>query len=135
MTALLLDTCAIIYIAENQAITPSARQAVTAASAGDGILISSVSAWEIGLLVAKGVIVFLPDPKDWFGSFLRNPGVRLTPFTPEIAIDSSFLPRLHADPADRMLIATARAQGVPIMTRDRQIMRYAQAGLIAAVPC
>ena len=72
MTALLLDTCAIIYIAENQAITPigsprrSRRRALETASSS-----ASVSAWEIGLLVAKGVIVFLPDPKDWFGSFLR----------------------------------------------------------------
>ena len=67
--------------------------------------------------------------------FLSNSGVRLTPLTPEIAIESSFLPRLHSDPADRLLIATARALGAPIVTRDRRILAYARAGFVAAIAC
>jgi PIN domain nuclease of toxin-antitoxin system len=135
MTALLLDTCAIIFIAENQAIDPLARQEVTAAGGGNGVLVSPVSAWEIGLLATKRGFVFLPDPKAWFQSFMLNPGVRLAPLTPEIAIESSFLPPLHGDPADRLLIATARAMQVPIVTRDRRILAYAQAGLVTAIVC
>jgi len=111
-----------------------------------------VSAWEIGLLSGKKGIVFQPDPRTWFQSFLAYPGVRLTPLTPEIAIASSFLPPLPAaaltaigagpggsplrgDPADRLLIATARALDVPIVTRDRAILTYAQAGLVRAIAC
>jgi PIN domain nuclease of toxin-antitoxin system len=135
MTALLLDTCAIIFIAENQAIDPLARQQVTAASGSGGVLVSPISAWEIGLLATKRGFAFFPDPKAWFQSFILNPGVRLTPLTPEMAIDSSFLPPLHADPADRLLIATARAMQVPIVTRDRQILAYAQAGVVMAIVC
>jgi PIN domain nuclease of toxin-antitoxin system len=135
MTALLLDTCAIIFIAENQDINRSARREIRAATVGDGLLVSPISAWEIGLLASKRAITFLADPHDWFQSFLMNQGVRVTPLTPEIAINSSFLPKLHADPADRLLIATARAVGVPIVTRDRHIMRYAQAGVVHAVRC
>jgi PIN domain nuclease of toxin-antitoxin system len=135
MTALLLDTCAIIFIAENQAIDPLARQQVTAASGSGGVLVSPISAWEIGLLATKRGFAFFPDPKAWFQSFMLNPGVRLTPLTPEMAIDSSFLPPLHADPADRLLIATARAMQVPIVTRDRQILAYAQAGVVMAIVC
>ena len=135
MTALLLDTCAIIFIAENQPIDPVARQEVTAATSGDGVLVSPVSAWEIGLLAAKRGFAFLPDPKAWFQSFMLNPGVRLTPLTPEIAIESGFLPPLHSDPADRLLIATARAMQVPIVTRDRRILAYVQAGVVMAVVC
>ncbi len=135
MPVLLLDTCAIIFIAESQTIDPSARQQVRAASLAGGILVSPVSAWEIGLLAAKGQLTFLLHPNAWFRSFLSNSGVRLTPLTPEIAIESSFLPRLHSDPADRLLIATARALGVPIMTRDRRILAYAQAGFVAVIAC
>jgi len=135
MTALLLDTCAIIFIAENQAIHPLARQEVAAASGSGGVLVSPISAWEIGLLATKRGFAFLPDPKAWFQSFMVNPGVRLAPLTPEIAIESSFLPSLHADPADRLLITTARAIRAPIVTRDRRILAYAQAGLVTAIPC
>ena len=136
MTALLLDTCTIMFIAENQAIRPLARQQVTAASNGDGVLVSPVSAWEIGLLAAKRGFVFYPDPKAWFQGFVVSPGVRVVPLTPEIAVDSSFLPPpLHTDPADRLLIATARALQVPLMTRDRRILSYARAGFVEAIPC
>ena len=135
MPDLLLDTCAIIFIAESQTIDASARQQVMAASLTGGVLVSPVCAWEIGLLAAKGQLTFLRHPNAWFRSFLSNSGVRLTPLTPEIAIESSFLPRLHGDPADRLLIATARALGVPIVTRDRRILAYAEAGLIAAIAC
>ena len=135
MPGLLLDTCAIIFVAENQPIDLLARQEITAASVVGGVLVSPVSAWEIGHLAAKGGFAFLPDPKAWFQSFMVNPGVRLAPLTPEMAIESSFLPPLHADPADRLLIATARAVQVPIVTRDRRILAYAQAGLVTAIPC
>ena len=80
MTALLLDTCAIIFIAENQAIDPLARQEVTAAGGSGGVLVSPISAWEIGLLATKRGFAFFPNPKAWFQSFMLNPGVRLTPY-------------------------------------------------------
>src|ERR1051325_5327733 len=119
MPSLLLDTCAVIYIAENQPIASSARRQVIAAGNDGGVLVSPVSAWEIGLLASRRGLIFLPDPKAWFSEFLASPGVRLTPLTPEIAIESSLLaPPLHNDPADRLLMATACALGVPIVTRD-----------------
>ncbi len=152
MSTVLLDTCAIIFVANGQAIHPNAQQAIMAATTSGGILVSPVSAWEIGLLSGKKGIVFQPDPRAWFQTFLAYPGVRLTPLTPEIAIDSSFLPPLpiaalaaisfglggrplHGDPADRLLVATARSLDVPIVTRDRAILNYAQAGLVKAIAC
>ena len=135
MTALLLDTCVMIFIADGRRMGSTAQREIRAASITGGVLISPVSAWEIGLLSAKNAFPFSPDPKSWFQLFLAYPGVRLTPLTPEIAIESSFLPPLHADPADRLLIATARAVQVPIVTRDRRILAYARAGVVAAIPC
>jgi len=149
MSTVLLDTCAMIFVANGEAIDPKAQQKIMAAATSDGILVSPVSAWEIGLLSGKKGIVFHPDPGAWFQTFLAYPGVRLTPLTPEIAVASSFLPPLPAaatgaapggsalpgDPADRLLIATARALDVPIVTRDRAILTYAQAGLVKAIAC
>jgi PIN domain nuclease of toxin-antitoxin system len=88
------------------------------------------------MLAAKGQLAFLLHPNAWFRSFISNPGVRLAPLTPEIAIESKFLPPpIHNDPADRLLIATARALQMPIVTRDRRILDYARAGGVAAIPC
>ena len=136
MPSLLLDTCAMIFIATGRAMTPGARQEVRLASVAGGILVSPVSAWEIGLLSARGGVPFRPDPKSWFQLFMAYPGVRLTPLTPDIAIASSYLPQPHhSGPTDRLLIATARALQIPIMTRDSRILSYARAGFVAAIPC
>ena len=117
-------------------MTPGARQEIRAASLVGGILVSPVSAWEVGLLSARRRIPFRPDPKTWFQRFMAYPGVRLTPLSPDIAIESSYLPQpLHSDPADRLLIATARALQIPIITRDSHILSYAGAGFVAAIPC
>jgi len=136
MPTVLLDTCAIIYIANGDPLQANARQQIILAVLGGGLLVSPVSAWEIGLLAAKKGVTFLPDPTTWFQTFLSRNGVRLTQLTPEVAISSSFLPQpIHGDPADRLLIATARALDIPVVTRDRLILTYAAAGNVKAIPC
>ena len=139
--AVLLDTCALIWLAEGIAISEKARAIIVGAGGVEGIFISAVSAWEIGLLArpkksGRASLQFLPDPKSWFQRFAASPGVRELPLTSEVAIDASRLPGdLHGDPADRMLIATARHHALPIVTRDRNILAYAEAGFVAAIPC
>ena len=67
---------------------------------------------------------------------MAGPAIKPAPFTPEIAIDSSYLPgNLHGDPADRLIIATARQFGVPVVTRDARIRAYAEAGHVRVIPC
>jgi PIN domain nuclease of toxin-antitoxin system len=81
-------------------------------------------------------MVFIPDAKTWFQRVLALPGVRPAPFTSYIAIDASALPGdLHGDPADRLLIATARDRSLPIVTRDLRILTYARAGHLEVVAC
>lgn len=64
------------------------------------------------------------------------PGIRPASFTPDIAIDSAQLPGdLHRDPGDRLLIATARHLAIPIVTRDRLILAYAEQGHVRAIAC
>jgi len=81
-------------------------------------------------------LLFLPDPKVWFARFLTGPGIREAMFNSEIAIDASYLPgELHSDPGDRLLVATARHLGVPIVTRDRPIIDYGMAGFVRVIAC
>lgn len=134
---LLLDTCAIIWIALNEPIKPEAKAALNTAFASDQkVRVSPISAWELGLLSSKGRLPTARPPLAMFGEVIANPGVRVEPLSPEVLIDSSFLPgRLHNDPADRILIATARAYGLTLVTRDRAILDYGADGHLKILAC
>ena len=105
--AVLLDTCAVIWLANGDALASSATAAILHAGAADGIFVSPVSAWEVGLLskpkAGRNLAVqFMPDPKTWFARVMAGPGLREASLTSEIAIDASFLPvELHGDPQRR----------------------------------
>jgi PIN domain nuclease of toxin-antitoxin system len=133
---LLLDTHAILWLDNGDPLSAAAREAIRAAAPAGGVLVSPVSAWEIGLLVSKGRLTLDLPPLAWFRRFLGVAGVRLTPFTVEIAAGCSCLPGpFHGDPADRMLVATAREREVPLMTRDRRILDYARSHLLRTIAC
>jgi PIN domain nuclease of toxin-antitoxin system len=134
---LLLDTCAIIWIASNEPIKPEARTAMKAAVAADEkVSVSPISAWELGLLSAKGRLPTASPPIVLFREVIATPGIRVEALSPEILIESSFLPgQLHRDPADRILISTARMHGLTLVTRDQTILDYAKQGHIRALAC
>jgi PIN domain nuclease of toxin-antitoxin system len=138
-TAVLLDTCAVIWLANGDPLENDSNSKITFAALADGVFVSPISAWEIGMLArpkAGRPITFLPDPATWFARFMGGPAIKAAGFTADIAIAASGLPEpLHADPADRLLIATARHLGIPIVTRDAKIIAYAAAGHVAAIPC
>jgi PIN domain nuclease of toxin-antitoxin system len=76
------------------------------------------------------------SPHAVFQAFLRLPGVQAQQLTPDILIESSLLPgQLHGDPADRIIIATARALDLTVVTRDRHILDYADKGHVRALAC
>jgi PIN domain nuclease of toxin-antitoxin system len=78
----------------------------------------------------------MPDPKTWFARVMAGPGIREASFTPEIAMDASFLQgELRGDPADRVIVTSARHLGVPIVTRDRRIIAYGRVGHVQVIPC
>lgn len=136
-TALLLDTCAVIWMGENAPIAPAAVAAMDAsATNGTPVLISPISAWERAMLVAKGRLRSPLSPKVWFDRILTTGGLKLAPLSPDILADASFLPEpLHRDPADRIIIATARALDLTIVTRDSLILDYAAQGHVRAIAC
>jgi PIN domain nuclease of toxin-antitoxin system len=139
--AVLLDTCAVIWLVNGVALSDATIAAVRHAGGADGVYVSTASAWEIGLLSRPRpnrpeLPQFWPDPKTWFAALMAKPGIREAPITAGIAIDSSCLPgSFHADPMDRLIVATARHRGLPIVTGDRKILDYAASGYVRVIPC
>ena len=140
MDRVLIDTHVAIWLVNDQ-LSPRVRELIISAAENSNALVSSATAWEIGLLArARGSrgpqVEFLPNPQAWFSRLLDRANLTEVPLTAEILIASSQLPELsHADPADRMLIATARNLNCSIMTRDRKILDYADQGHVRAIPC
>ena len=136
MRPILLDTCAAIWISQAEALTESAEKALAEADMAPGaVLVSPITAWEIGILVARGRIALSRDPAGWFQALIEA-GVGLAPMTPDMLVASSFLPGPGLrDPADRILAATARTMNYRLMTRDRLILDFAAAGHLAAIAC
>lgn len=138
--ALLLDPNAAIFLAAGTLPTKVVDRVVFAGLA-DGVFVSPVTGWEIGLLArprsnGRPGLTFRPDPRAWFAALLAKPIIKLAPLTPTAAIASSDLPApFHDDPADRLLVATAREMSVPLVTRDLDIRAYAQAGHLEVLPC
>lgn len=137
MSAVLLDTCAALWLAGRQPMSAASLDILAEARRqGAPILLSSISAWEIGLLNSRGRLPLLMEPAIWFRTFTSRPWISLAPLTPDILIQSSFLPGLPPrDPADRIIAATARSAGYRVMTRDRVLLDYAEAGHLEAVAC
>jgi PIN domain nuclease of toxin-antitoxin system len=139
-SGILLDTHAAIWLAEGQ-LSDELFARVVAAGLTDGVFVSPVSAWEVGLLArprANGLpaVTFKPDPQTWFATLLSQVIIKEAPLTAKIAIDSSFLPEpFHSDPADRLLVATARNMNIPLLTRDERILDYSAAGHVRTLRC
>ena len=134
---LLLDTCFALWLSAQQPVARSAiEQVTTVRKAGGVIAISVMSAWEIGVLVAKGRLPYVKSPQSWFGRFVEEGQVDVAGVDVELLVESSFLPGgVHNDPADRIIIATARARNLAVVTRDRAILAYGAAGYVKTVRC
>jgi PIN domain nuclease of toxin-antitoxin system len=135
--SLLLDTCAAIWLTNADPISDEASDALQQTrNSGESVYVSPITAWEMGLLAARGRVSLLMTPQRWFERLLEAPGLRLSEMTPNVLIASSFLPgKLPGDPADRIIAATAREYGYKLVTRDRPLLEYAKQGHIQAIPC
>jgi PIN domain nuclease of toxin-antitoxin system len=135
--AILLDTCAAIWLVNGDPMTAQSRAAIAAAQAsGAGVHVSPISAWEIAPLVASNRLQLASSPATWFGRLVALPGMRLAAMPPELLMGSAFLPGTPPrDPADRIIAATARSYDQTIVTRDAELTLYAQAGHIVTIGC
>lgn len=127
----LLDTHAWVWMSfgDSVAFGRSSAGAIKQAAGRTGLRVAAISVWEVGMLVAKGRIQLGLPLAEWVRRALDAPGLVLADLTPEIAIEANSLPgAFHGDPADRMIVATARITGATLYTRDRSILAYGRRG-------
>lgn len=136
MSALLLDTHLWLWYAEGitERLRPASVKKLDEARRSDGLIVSAISVWEIGMHAARGRIQLAVPLRDWIDKALGVPGIRLAPLDAAVAAESTLLPgEPQGDPADRILIATARMHGVTLATRDARILEYAKQGFLRVV--
>lgn len=122
---ILLDTHAWIWwVSEPARLSVPARTALEYAKR---VGLCPISCWEISTKVANGRLELDREVGVWVSQALARPALELLPITAEIAVDAGQLGRLgfHGDPADRLIVATARHQGVPLVSKDAAIRAFA----------
>jgi PIN domain nuclease of toxin-antitoxin system len=136
LSAVLLDTHALVWLVAGDArLSADARECIEAAAAQRSVCISAITPWEIAMLVAKGRLVLDRDVMEWVQATLALPGLRMAPLEPAVAVASTRLPgELHGDPADRLIVATARHLGATLVTADAALLAYARLGHVQALP-
>jgi|SRR5579872_821734 len=126
MNPILLDTHAAVWAAEGK-IAPSIAQAIDAAAERGELLLSPISAWEIGMLVRKRRLILATPAQDYIRALFAQPGILTAALTPAIALAATELPgSFPRDPADCILIATAAAYGAQLLSGDKPIHEYAR---------
>ncbi len=127
---LLLDTHVLIWLIEGEnSLRVKARRAIDEATRQNNIFVSAITPWEIGMLASKRRIALHRDALEWVREALALPGIQLAQLSPEIAVGSNDLPfEMHPDPADRILVATARHLGATLVTADKSLLRLAKRG-------
>jgi PIN domain nuclease of toxin-antitoxin system len=98
-------------------------KAMTAMRQASLKFISAISCWELAKLVEKGRIGFSIPTLTWIRRSLQEYDVRVVELTAEIAVESTQLKGMHADPADQIIAATSRVTGMPLLTSDKRLRR------------
>jgi PIN domain nuclease of toxin-antitoxin system len=123
MPNLILDTCALIWLAEgSDYLSKEARRRIDDAFV---VYVSPISLWEIARKVAKGKLKLPLGPVEWFDRVKQHHNLTLLPFTETVAFKAATLPEIHKDPSDRFIVASAMENNLVIVTADRIIQQYA----------
>jgi PIN domain nuclease of toxin-antitoxin system len=132
---LLLDTHTWIWLMEGKELNLSVQKIINDAAKEKSINIAAISTWEIAMLVSKGKVKLEKPLLAWIQDSLALPGLALKPLTPEVSVESTALPEgFHGDPADRLIVATARIYQLTLLTRDQKILDYAKKHFVSAMP-
>jgi PIN domain nuclease of toxin-antitoxin system len=123
---IVLDTHAWVWwIAAPEYLSSQVQEAIGRNLATRSVVVSTFSTWEIAMLIVKGKLQFSIDLGEWIRQSEQIPGLTFQPVTNAIALASVNLPgQFHPDPADRLIVATARMLGAALVTGDEKIKRY-----------
>jgi len=109
-------------------LDPKALTAIEQAARASTLAVSAISVWELAMLVKRGRLRLTTAVSSWIEASLRPPGVRIVPVGAALALDSIQLPDFdhHKDPADRLIVATARRHGT-LLACDESLLEWAGA--------
>ena len=125
----LIDTHIWIWLVANDPRIQSAAfvKKIKAFESHQGLRVSIISVWEVGMLQTKGRIELPFSVSQWVHKALNSPGILLAELTPEIALESTHLPEgFPGDPADRIILTTAKNLGATLITADQKMLKYAK---------
>jgi len=124
----LLDTHAWVWwVTGDRRLSKPARRAIEQGAADEALWLSLISVWELAKKVEKGQLVLDRPVDEWLDAATVRPGLHLAELTRPILVESCRLPQpFPGDPADQIIVATARQQGAGLVTKDRQIRKYPQ---------
>ena len=132
MNDLLLDTCAFLWLAGGGGLAANGRKAIAAGN----LKVSLITVWEIANLVRKNRITLTMPVAKWFVQAVELMEAAIIELTVDILAGSCELPGVPpSDPADRIIIATAREAQTMLVTRDRQILAYSRFGYVRTMAC
>lgn len=123
---IVLDTHVWVWWVSNpDQVSERAREEIDLAMEREELCISSISCWEVALLVRKGRLELTMPVEDWIARSEALPFVRFLPLDNRIALRSNRLQgEIHEDPADRIIVATALILGAPLVSKDTKIRDY-----------
>lgn len=136
MNNLLLDTHIWLWlILGDKSLKKTIINVIKKAAVHHTIYVSAISMWEIAMLEHHDRITLGSPTGEWIHRALSTPGINLAHLSPEIMVDSVKLPdNFHKDPADRMIVATARTMNLTLITRDKSILEYSRRGYVRTIP-
>jgi PIN domain nuclease of toxin-antitoxin system len=129
---ILLDTHAWLWwLSESPALSEVAAAAIEEAARGDGVAVSTISTWELALLVARGRVALRIPVREWVEACESLPELTFLAPSNRIMLESVALPgELHSDPADRIIVATARVHELMVVTKDDKLRSYPHVGSV-----
>jgi PIN domain nuclease of toxin-antitoxin system len=126
MSSILLDTHIWVWYASgNNTLSKTVRKTIEIAAQNRALWIAAISLWELAMLDLKKRIVLDMPCLEWINKSLDLIPLQIIPLTPAISVESCHLPaEFHGDPADRLIMATARVEGLSLVTRDVKMLNY-----------
>lgn len=123
---IVLDTHALVWwVNDPTQLGSASRDAIAEAMPTKSLYVSCISSWELALLVERGRLSLALDVRDWLARCEALPFLNFVPVSNAIAVESVRLPGFpHADPADRIIVATAMSMGAKLVTKDDKIRSY-----------